>query len=187
MKKTLSKIGIVLIVLISAFVVVGFVLPTKYTVSREVTIHATPEAVHRHVGNLDKWEAWSPWKEGDPTLEITPGQKRSGVGASQSWVGEDGDGALTVTMSDPDQGIEYDLAFEQGKYQCKSAMLYDATTDSQTKVTWTMSGDTKTPFIGGYFALMMDSMVGPMFDRGLEKLKGVVEDHGKKISPKSTQ
>ena len=127
------------------------------------------------VGDLNEWNTWEPWKEADPSLVVTRGEKTKGVGASQSWVGDSGDGALTFTKDSPTEGIEYDLVFDGGTYVCQSAMIYDPLEDGDTEVTWRMMGDMGTPVIGGYFALMMDSMVGEMFDKGLSNLKTTVE------------
>ncbi len=120
-------------------------------------------------------DSWSPWLEEDPSLIVTRGETTSGVGANQSWVGKDGDGSLTLTQSSPTEGIEYDLFFEQGTYQCWAAMSYTEISENATKVVWTMKGNIDATAIGGYFALLMDSMVGGMFERGLEKLKEQVE------------
>ena len=164
----------VLIILILV-VVVGLFLPTSYTVERSIVINAKPEAIHKYVGDLNNWEKWAPWKEEDPTIVVTKGEKTKGEGASQSWVGDSGDGALTITKDSPTKGVEYDLVFEGGQYLSKSALLYEEQQEGETKVTWTMNGDMKSPIIGGYFAIMMDSMVGEMFDRGLSNLKTVAE------------
>jgi len=158
-----------------AVVVVGLFLPTSYMVERSIVIDAPPSQIHKYVGDLNNWDAWEPWKEEDPTLVVTHGEKTKGVGASQSWVGESGDGALTFTKDSPIEGIQYDLVFDGGTYVCQSAMIYDPLGDGETKVTWTMIGDMGTPVIGGYFAMMMDSMVGEMFEKGLSNLKNSVE------------
>ncbi len=42
-----------------------------------------------------------------------------------------------------------------------------------------LRGEVDTPVLGGYLALLMDSMAGPMFERGLARLKQVVEDQVK--------
>ena len=154
---------------------VGLFLPTSYTVERSIVIDAPPSRIHKYVGDLKNWDAWEPWKEEDPTLIVTHGEKTKGVGATQSWVGESGDGALTITRDTPTEGVEYDLLFDGGTYVCQGAIMYDPLEDGETKVTWTMSGDMGTPVIGGYFAMMMDSMVGEMFDKGLSNLKNSVE------------
>ena len=170
--KTLLSTIIVIIVVV---VVVGLFLPTSYTVERSIVINAPPSRIHEYVGNLENWNSWEPWREEDPTIVITHGEKTKGVGASRSWVGESGDGALTFTKDSPTEGIAYDLVFDGGTYVCQSAMVYDPLEDGETKVTWTMSGDMGTPVIGGYFAMMMNAMVGETFDKGLSNLKSTVE------------
>ena len=84
-------------------------------------------------------------------------------------------GRLPLQKIHQTEGIAYDLVFGGGTYVCQSAMVYDPLEDGETKVTWTMSGDMGTPFIGGYFAMMMDAMVGETFDKGLSNLKSTVE------------
>ena len=164
----------VLIVLIIV-VVVGLFLPSSYTVERSITIDADTQQVHEYVGDLEKWDDWTPWKEEDPSIVVTRGDKTSGVGASQYWVGDSGDGALTIIKDSPEEGIEYELMFEGGKYVSQSEMKYEELQDGKTKVIWVMKGDLESPVIGGYFALLMDSMVGEMFDKGLKNLKTKVE------------
>ena len=173
--KILKSLLSAIIIIIVVVVVVGLFLPTSYTIERSIVIDAPPSRIHEYIGDLKNWDYWSPWKEEDLTLVITHGEKTKGVGASQSWVGDNGDGALTFTKDSSTEGIEYDLVFDGGTYVCRGAMIYDPLEDGETKVTWTMSGDMGTPFIGGYFAMMMDSMVGGMFDKGLSNLKNTVE------------
>ncbi len=174
--KILKTLLSVIVVIIIVVVVIGLFLPTSYTVERSIVIDAPPAQIHKYVGDLNQWDAWEPWKEGDPSIIVTRGEKTKGVGASQSWVGDSGDGALTFTKDSADEGIEYDLVFDDGTYVCQSAMIYDPLEDGETKVTWTMAGDMGTPVVGGYFVLMMDSMVGKMFDKGLANLKNTVEE-----------
>ena len=171
LKNFLLSVLLILIII----VVAGLFLPASYTVERSITVNEGPEKVHEYVGDLTKWDEWAPWKEEDPTIVVTRGDKTRGVGASQSWVGESGDGALTITKDSPEEGIEYDIVFEGGQYVCQGAIVYEGLPDGGTEVTWIMSGDMETPVIGGYFAILMDSMVGDMFDRGLKSLKSKVE------------
>ncbi len=175
MRPWIRRIGVLLVSVIIVVLIGGMFLPTKFGLSRAIDIQAKPEAIHEYVGDLKKWDVWAPWKEEDPEIVTTLGAITSGVGANQSWTDREGGGSLTLTMSSPDRGIEYDLFFDQGKYQCKSAMRYEVLAENVTKVTWSMQGDMNMPIIGGYLALMMDSMIGTMFERGLLKLKVHVE------------
>lgn len=175
--KILKVLAAVVVTLIVAIAAVGLILPSSYTVERSIVIDATPEEVHEYAGDLKKWDDWSPWKEEDPSIVVSLGEKTSGVGASQSWVGDSGTGALTITESSPTEGIKYDLLFDGGTYECMSSMTYDRLQDGRTKVTWGMSGDMGRSVTGGYFAVLMDSMVGGMFDKGLSNLKREVEEN----------
>lgn len=164
-----SLAGIALI-----FLVVGLLLPSKYSVERSSSIDAGPEHIHELVGELKRWPEWTPWLEDDPTIKVSTSDQTNGVGAHQSWIGESGSGELTITASSPQQGIEYDLSFDDGAFQSKARLVY-ANENDATTVTWVMSGDVGMNIIGRYFGIMMDSMVGPMFEAGLGKLKVAVE------------
>lgn len=170
----MKKFTIFFLVLLGIFIVIGLFLPTEYAVTRTQVIKSKPVAIHAHVNDLTKWEEWAPWKDEDPTLAVTLGEIKSGVGASQSWVGKNGDGSLTVTMSSEQEGIDYDLSFSDGEYE-GTAFIHYQDNGEKTEVTWTMEGDMAVPVVGGYLALSMDSTVGPMLQRGLTKLKNTVE------------
>lgn len=160
---------------VAAFVVVGLFLPQQYVITRSISIAQPPQAIWPYLGDLKNWRAWSPWKDGDPTIEITIGSQTTGVGASQTWTGDSGDGKLVFTNSVPDQEVAFDLEFQQGAEQAQAAITLLPTKDG-TEVTWTMTGEVPVPVIGGYFAqYLLPAMVAPMFELGLEKLKTAAE------------
>lgn len=169
----LKRILTVIVIAVASLAVIGLFLPKTYHVERTVEIAAPAVAVHAYVGDLEGWEAWTPWLEADPTMVVTRGATSTGVGASQTWVGDSGAGELTFTRCDPAQGIAYDLSFEEGKYRSTGALVYEDI-PSGTRVTWSMDGD-NDGLVARWFGIMMDTMVGPMFDDGLAKLKTVVE------------
>ena len=170
----IKKILTVLAILVVVLVAIGFSLPTEYEVSRSIVIDSSPKQIHKYVDDLSNWPLWSPWIKKDPDLKITTGEVVSGVGATQNWIGKDGEGSLVFTYSDPDSGIEYDLDFNKGQYKSTSGFKYEPLGDS-TKVMWVMKGDMKAPVIGGFFALKMDDWVGKDFEEGLQNLKTLVE------------
>lgn len=168
---------LVLILLFAAVVVIGgMMLSKEYELERSVVIAAPPAAIHELVGDLERWDDWTPWKENDPSVQVTLGPKSKGVGASQTWTSNEGDGELTITQSDPQTGIEYDMVFlnEGERMSSKGKVTYEIV-EGGTKVTWSMGGSIDTAIIGGYFATMMDAMVGPMFEKGLAQLKEAAE------------
>ncbi len=170
-------IGIVVVVLLVA--AVGFFLPTAYSIEESVTIDAPPAQVHAFVGDLKKWPEWAPWYEEDPTILTTYGEKTTGVGASQTWTAEDGDGELTLTRSDVQTGIAYEMAFLMGETRAPAdcAMSY-AVEGGRTTVTWTMTGDLgdmMPPVVAGYMRPLLQKQIGSFFVDGLQTLKSKVE------------
>ena len=154
---------------------IGYFLPTAYSVNRSIAISASPSQIHKYVGDLKHWQEWTPWKGNDGNVVITIGEKTTGIGATQSWQDQHGGGSLIFTSWSPSEGIEYDLFFEGGRYTSKSTINYAESSNSNTKVTWTLKGDTQTPILGGYFALIFKYGIEDMFDEGLSQLKIVSE------------
>jgi uncharacterized protein YxeA len=170
----LKKILIGLVVIIVILVVVGFLLPTEYEVSRYIMIDAKPSKIHDHVGDLRSWEEWQTWKDEDPSIEITFGKKTTGVGARQTWTGKEGEGELVFTSSDSKRGVGYDMSFQQGRYTSTGSIQYEEKGKS-TRVTWTMSGDWPVPVVGGYMVLLFTPMIGESFEKSLSNLKSRIE------------
>jgi len=182
MKKVLTRVLAVLILLIAAITVAGSLMPTTYRIERVATINAPPAAIHAHVVDLEKWPAWAPWEEEDPSIVTTYGETTVGVGASQTWTSDQGDGELTLTEADPESGIAYEMAFIMDGLRAPAicAMTYGEAGGSTT-VTWTMEGDVNDFMpraLAGLMTPMMDAQISDMFDRGLQNLKGRVESGG---------
>jgi hypothetical protein len=181
--RSVKKLLIGLLALVVILAAIGLIAPKDYQVERSVTIQAPAAEVHAWVGELTKWPEWVPWEEDDPTLETTYGEQTTGVGAHQTWTGKDGDGELTFTKCDPEQGIAYEMAFimEDKRVPATSAMTYRSAEGGGTEVIWTMEGSWKgavPPVMDGWMKILSPWMLGSAFDRGLTKLKGRVEASG---------
>ena len=152
---------------------VGSCLSQDFRVERSIEIDAAPEEVFEQVNSLRNWNAWSPWIARDPTIENTYSGPDSGVGASVSWTSEkSGAGSQTITVSERPSRIETQLDFgEMG--QPKADWKFEPS-GAGTRVTWGLTG-TAAGALGGYFAAMMDGMLGPDYEEGLARLKQVVE------------
>ena len=168
-----------LILLVVLVVVVGLATPKDYGVTTSTVIQAPPEKVHVYVGDLKRWPEWAPWHDEDPTIVTTFGPKTTGVGASQSWTSQSGDGELTIIRSSPQTGIAYDMAFlADGERYPASVTLTYANKGGATEVTWMMEGTWEgmmPPVMDGWMKLMTPWILGGSFERGLAKLKAAVE------------
>ena len=175
MRKAVPKnVFTVVVGLVVVIVGVGLFLPSRYVVQRDIVIQSSAAEIHVFVEDLTRWPEWGPWQKKDPSIVTTLGAVTAGVGAHQSWTGDSGSGALTLTASDPATGVEYDLSFEDGKYLYAAALRYTPMTGA-TKVTWSMHGDVGFDLAARYFGVFSDSLAGPMFTQGLENLKTTVE------------
>lgn len=171
-KIVLAVVGVALVIVIG----IGLILPRDYEVTRDIFIAQPADVIHPYVDNLERWPEWTPWHDMDETIVTTVGEIKTGVGASQSWDGNSGDGRHVITESDASTGVAYDLFFDSDKWQCKARMGYAPAEGEGTKVTWTMTGSVPIPVIGGYLSKMMSNQVGLAFADGLKKLKVLVQE-----------
>lgn len=171
----LKRIGIGVGAATLLVVLVGLVLPRNWTVSREVVIAAPPARIHELCEDLEQWPAWTPLFSAGPGMEITRGAITRGAGAHQAWHGEGAGGELTVTRSDPDWGVAFDIAFLDRSTRAASALRY-GTAPGGVTVTWDVTGDAGWNVLDRYLGLLMDPLLGPMFEDGLARLKLVAED-----------
>ena len=177
--RTLSRVMLVVVGIVAVagvgLAIWASTLPAGYDITRSVVIDADPALVREYAGDLARWDEWTPWKEIDPTIEVTLGEKTRGVGAHQSWTGESGSGELTIIDDDPASGIQYALAFDEGSFTSHGELGW-APVDGGTRVTWRMWGEAPGLVARLFFHfLSMEDRVGRDFDRGLEKLRQVVE------------
>ena len=111
-------------------------------------------------------------KEPGATVTITGNAGESG--ASYAWSGEEiGAGTMTTLAMEPGKSIHSNLAFT-APFEANNDVYWTfEPSESGTKVTWAFTGSANYPM--NVFNLMMDSGVGPDFQKGLENLKKKIE------------
>src|SRR5713226_1472049 len=171
------KILIALAVIVIALVGIVAVQPSDFRIARTATISAPAPAVFAHVNDFHKWEAWSPWAQLDPAMKQTYGGASAGAGAVYAWAGnrEVGEGRMTLIESRPTELIRIKLEFLRPFKGTNIAEFTFKPEGDQTVVTWTMTGENN--FIAKAVSLVMnmDRMVGGQFEKGLARMKSVVE------------
>lgn len=167
-------IGIVIVL----FVLVGvaFLLPQKVHVERSVDIRATPDQVFAMVNSFQRFNEWSPWFEKDPNAKYTFEGPSAGVGAKMSWASENrsvGNGSQEIVASEPPGLVRVRLTFaDQAPSEASFRLVESA---NGTAVTWALDSDLGMNPVGRYFGLLLDRMVGGDYEKGLAKLKSVLE------------
>ena len=178
LKKILIAVGIIVVV----FVIIVAMQPADYRIVRSASMSAPAPAVFAQVNDFHNWEAWSPWAKRDPAMKQTYEGAAAGTGAIYMWAGnkEVGEGRMTLTESRPSELIKINLEFiKPFASTCTSEFRFKPEAD-QTGVSWSMAG--KNNFIAKAFCMFMnmDKMVGGDFEKGLAKMKSVVESANKK-------
>jgi len=165
-----------LVVVVACAIGVAYLLPRDVTVERSTRIEAAPEAIFPYVNSMQATEAWSPWLGRDPDVELAYEGPDSGIGSKMSWASERqdvGSGTQVITASVQDQRVDTDLDF--GPMGTAKAWFVLTPVDGGTEVTWGFLGDMGNNPVGRYMGLMMDGMLGPDYEAGLEKLKALAE------------
>ena len=179
--KVIKWLLFLVIFLIVAFVVVSMVLPKDYVVEKSVVIDAPSASIHPHIDDMKAWPNWMTWWQMDDTIKTTYEDPAKGVGAKSSWKSKkDGSaGEATITASDPNTGVKYDMAFIMGEGD--AALRADSKTTlafvkegEGTRVTWRMEGD-MPGFWGGWLKIAVSASAGVEFEKGLGRLKTLVE------------
>lgn len=151
-----------------------------YTVERSAVIDAPPRRVFPEVANFHRWQTWSPWEDVDPDMKRSYSGAGAGTGAVYEWSGnrKAGAGRMQITRADEPSLVHVDLRFTKPfKSENDMRMTFEpeGPTGSQTRVTWTLEGPmTLMTRVMGVFT-SMDKLVGPDFEKGLQRLKAVAE------------
>lgn len=172
-----KKIGLAVLVIILGFLAYVAMQSPDYTISRSITINAPAEKVFPYLNNSKLAGEWGPWTEIDPEAKMIVSGPDAGVGSKTSWEGgkQLGTGSATITESIPNQKVHIKLEYTKPMIMTQESDYLLESLGNQSAVTWKVTG--KNTFIGRVmcFFMDMDKMVGGMFEKGLTKLKGIVE------------
>ena len=169
---------LVLIVVIVLAVYIS-VQPSEYDFQKTRVINAPAPVVFNYVNDYRSWEPWNPWEEADPTIVTSYPENTSGVNGYYEWTSSDGNGKMETVSVTPHSAILQKLSFED--FEPSDVYWNFEETPEGTKTTWGMKGTKNFMFkMFTTFAGSMEETVGPMYERGLEKLDSVIKvDMGK--------
>jgi effector-binding domain-containing protein len=172
----MKKILYILIGLVVLYVILCLCGPSSVKVERSIQINVSADVVRSKIVDLKFFhESWSPWTEKDPDMTVTYSGETGKEGSSMSWVSdkkEVGKGTMTYKGMHGDTIVE-SLYFDgQGEAQVFHIVSAEGT---GSKVSWVMQNAVPFPFRAIMLFMNMDKMVGPDFEKGLAKLKSVLE------------
>ena len=176
--KLIGGIAALLVIIIG----LGFVLPDRVEVEREIVINAPQEEVFALVSDFGAWDQWSPWANIDPDAQYT--LTGEGVGQRMEWKSdhpEVGSGVQEITVLEAPELVTTSLDFgDMGRAEAHFRLV--PTTEGNTKVIWSLHANMRdgvpVPMqpMATYMGFFMDSMMGPVYDEGLGNLKRIAEN-----------
>lgn len=171
LKKLLVLVG----VLITLFVATSFFISKDYSVERTIVINAEPSEIYPYVVDLKEWSKWGVWFKRDPNMELEFSGPDRAIGMRSEWKSEtEGNGEMEITQLEHNRRVLYRLYFPDFDMGSNGAVEIKPTSNGSI-VTWRDEGTVDNNPINRYLALMMDGMIGPDFEMGLENLKILAE------------
>lgn len=173
--KILAGLGLIFAV----FVTIAALKPSEYLIKRDVMINAKPESIFPLLISMKNADTWMPWKESDPQVQNTYSGPEEGMGSISSWdsPGQMGTGKAEVVGVIPNQSVKTKITYTKPMEMNQDSEFILTPTGEGTQMTWIVTGN--QPFFARlmctFMFMNMDKYVGGMFEKGLNKLKLIVE------------
>lgn len=144
-------------------------------ISRSQLIEASAETLFPYINNPHKIQEWNPFIEGDDTVKITYDGPEAGAGAQWTWEGNKaGAGHATIIASELNRRVSLRLDFKKPFNVTNDGDYVLIEKGNATEVVWTIDETATIPRVLNNF-VSLDRIVGSQFDKGLAKLKLLVE------------
>ena len=156
---------------------IGFIFFRSHVhVERSIVINKSQSELFSVLNTHKNFNSWSPWFSRDTTMKIVFSGPESGVGAKFSWISSVksvGKGSMEITESKPDSVIRQVLNFMDKGNSHASYLLSEE--GGGTRLVWTLDMEAGANPLLRIMGGFMDKAVGADFERGLSKLKAIVE------------
>ena len=178
----MKNAGLIIVFLILAFAVGGFLLPTRIYVERHITVERPANMMFAILNSYHYFSQWSPWTRRDPQAEFVISGPGAGVGARMSWKGEPqllGSGWQEIVVSKPFEQIDIKLLFDSQAVAYSSLKLQQL--GDVTSIIWSFDSyvtaglEFPGSFLARFSGLFFDSWVGSDYEQGLTNLKQFAE------------
>jgi len=146
--------------------VVGWLLPARWEVERNVLVDAAPDVVYSWLEDPRRWDDWASLGE----VEARFSGPERGPGATRRWDHPElGDGVFTILATVPHREVRYRVRVQQGSMVTEGMLRLEPEGEG-TRVTWRERGDFGWNPLLGYLAPSMDRMQGAQMEGALERL-----------------
>lgn len=155
---------------VAALLVATQALPRYVSIERTAMMDAAPAAVIELAASNTGYQAFNPYKNLDPNLQVEMFGPASGVGSGFSFESKNGAGQQTVASVTADQVV---FNLDLGPLGQPKQAISAVSIGGATKVTWSMDMDLGMNPVFRVMGLFMDGMIGPNFELGLANIADV--------------
>lgn len=167
---TIKKIASITAGVATLAVAATFLAPREVTIERSMATDAPVETILEFAAGNASYQAFNPFKDSDPNLQIDLFGPASGVGSGFHFDSKDGAGTIVIEQVSAD-AVHYQL--DLGPMGAPTQTISVAQGANGNTITWQMEMDMGLNPIARVMGLFMDGMVGPSFEKGLQNLSAV--------------
>jgi uncharacterized protein YndB with AHSA1/START domain len=170
--RILRNVVIAVAVLLVLFLVIGFFLPSTFTVERSTLIAAPVDSIYARVATPRTWATWSAWTaKQDSTLAYTYAGPESGAGAVMKFTAKQmGNGKLEIVEAVPGRVVGYELRLAGTDMKVNGRVTLEPDGDG-TKVTWRDSGDLGGNVLLRYLVPMLNRNLAAAYEKNFAGLR----------------
>jgi hypothetical protein len=164
--------GLVLVIIIVTFLIIGLATPREISIERSTRIKAPREVVWNQVSRFENWNNWSPFYEMDTAMQVRVEGPDGKPGSAYHWKGaKSGEGLVKNTAIQGDE-MRFDMEFLKPLSQKADGWLrVQHAGEGETEAVWGFKTRYPYPLNGLVHLLDINSSLTENFDRSLYLLK----------------
>ncbi len=173
MKLVLAVVGAVVLAVIGG----AAALPDHLHVERSLVIAAPAAEIQPLLAEFPQRASWIAWVETDPTATYAYTGEPGAIGSTMAWTGPSvGEAQLTLVSVDPGREVVTRMDYRAPLAMTTTDRFVLEPVAGGTRVRWVNDGP--LPFgPARVFAVFADGLLGPDYERGLQKLSDLFPTH----------
>lgn len=166
----------ILLGIIALVVLLMFVLPGSYIVTKSITINSDVSKCYDMVADLNNYRDWNPWSKMEPDAKKSISGTPKTVGHRYDWEGKKiGIGSLTVKRVDTNKAVDLTLEFVKPfQSVADDNWIFEQLPNNQVKITWSNSGALPAG-MARLMGPMITKNLDKQFQQGLDSIKEICE------------
>jgi hypothetical protein len=159
--------------LLAGLTILVLLLPSSRRVERSIVVAADPGVVFQILNSQRGFDSVNPFRDDDPALKTSFSGPETGIGAAMAWESKNGNGSQTIVSTEPGRSVVMQLDLGA---QGRPTQTFLLTPEGEgVRVTWRLDAEFGFNPIGRIVGQFMDGMLGPVYERGLNKIKAAAE------------